>query len=341
MKELKAFIIVVIVSGIIYWGVEPYAHSILHPQVQPANFDFAKEDLNLAKSNLDNAQQALDTAKKKNDKMTMQSSAKELELSKISLDKYTKFWNDINSIDLSKGDAKKGAELIETAGCTSCHGIKAANFPEPMDPKTASESFGVAPPDLSEAGYLFDPKFLAGLIKDPVMALKLGHKFDDNNPFPMTAFVGAGGDLNTEVADLVAYLRSIAPKTLTDKQVFVGACARCHDMKYDKVYANGNKQSIAHYLGTTPPDLSMYIRSRELGYLNDFINDTQKMLPGTAMPRVGLNQKSQEQIISYMEKVGDSKKQERETTGIYMMIYFLILGIFATLWKKKIWSKLH
>ena len=47
MKELKAFLIVVIVTGAIYWGVEPYAHSVLHPHVEPANFDFAKEDVNL------------------------------------------------------------------------------------------------------------------------------------------------------------------------------------------------------------------------------------------------------------------------------------------------------
>ena len=55
MKELKAFLVVIIVTGAIYWGVEPYAHSILHPHVEPANFDFAKEDTTLAKTNVEKA----------------------------------------------------------------------------------------------------------------------------------------------------------------------------------------------------------------------------------------------------------------------------------------------
>ena len=62
MKELKAFIVVVIVTGVIYWGVEPYAHSVLYPHVEPANFDFAKEDIDLAKLNAANSQAALQTA---------------------------------------------------------------------------------------------------------------------------------------------------------------------------------------------------------------------------------------------------------------------------------------
>ncbi|ALV25199.1 ubiquinol cytochrome c oxidoreductase PetABC, membrane-bound cytochrome c subunit [Campylobacter iguaniorum] len=341
MKELKAFIVVVIVTGIIYWGVEPYAHSVLNPHVEPANFDFAKEDVNLAKTNEQAANKALEVAKASGNEDIIKSATKTLNDTKANLDKYTAFWNDINSIDLAKGDAAKGAELVNAAGCTGCHGIKTANIPAPMDDRSASESFGVTPPDLSDIGYLYDPKFLAALIKDPAIALKVSHKFNDNNPFPMTAFMGAGGDLNAEVADLVAYFKSIAPKEMSDKEVFVNSCSRCHDMKYANVFTNGNKQSIAAYLGMTPPDLSMYIRSRSNDYLNNFINDTQKMLPGTAMPRVGLNEKAQSQVISYMEKVGDSKKAERETTSLYMMGYFLILGIFAWAWKRKIWSKLH
>ena len=42
-----------------------------------------------------------------------------------------------------------------------------------------------------------------------------------------------------------------------------------------------------------------------------------------------------------MREAGDSKKEERETTGIYIMIYFAILSVFAWAWKRKIWSKLH
>ena len=38
---------------------------------------------------------------------------------------------------------------------------------------------------------------------------------------------------------------------------------------------------------------------------------------------------------------GDEKKAERESLGIYIMIYFLIFGIFGWLWKRKVWSELH
>ncbi|MED7852801.1 cytochrome C, partial [Campylobacter coli] len=36
-----------------------------------------------------------------------------------------------------------------------------------------------------------------------------------------------------------------------------------------------------------------------------------------------------------------SKKEERESTGIYIMIFFVILSIFAIGWKRSVWSKLH
>lgn len=341
MKELKAFLIVVLVTGAIYWGVEPYAHSILHPHVEPANFDFAKEDTTLAKTNVEKAEAALKAAQTSGDKSIIDGATKTLENAKAELEKYSAFWADIESIDLTKGDAASGANLVAAAGCTACHSIKSAGFEPAMDDKSASEAYGVAPPDLSNIGYLYDGKFLAALIKDPAMALKVTHKFNDTNPFPMTAFYGAGGDLNQEIADLVAYFKSIAPKEMSDRDVFIESCARCHDMKYVNVFANGNKQSIANYLGMTPPDLSMYIRSRSELYLNNFINDTQKMLPGTSMPRVGLNEQAQKQVIEYMREAGDSKKEERETTGIYIMIYFAILSVFAWAWKRKIWSKLH
>jgi hypothetical protein len=58
---------------------------------------------------------------------------------------------------------------------------------------------------------------------------------------------------------------------------------------------------LAIYLmGKLPPDLSQYIISRGPDYLGKFINDPQKLLEGTAMPRVGLNQESQEQVIKYL-----------------------------------------
>jgi ubiquinol-cytochrome c reductase cytochrome c1 subunit len=85
----------------------------------------------------------------------------------------------------------------------------------------------------------------------------------------------------------------------------------------------------------------MMIRSKGEEYLTTFINNPQKQLPGTAMPRVGLKESTQKQVISYLESVGDSKKAERERVGLYIMGFFVILSIFAYLWKKKIWKEVE
>lgn len=341
MKELKVLIILIVSVLVTYWFIEPYAHSKLSPHVAPVNYDFSAGDASSAQANLELAQKALENAKARDDKKAIEGAEIDLANAKENQDKMTLFWNEINQIDLSKGNAANGAETFINAGCTACHGVEAAGLPAPMDGATASEAYGVNPPDLSTAGYIYDGKFLAALIKDPVMALKLGHKFGDETPFPMPGFFGLGGDINQELADIVAYLKSIAPKEMENSAVFDNACSRCHDVKYDNKFMNSNAEMVSKYMGSTPPDLSMMIRSKRASYLHEFINDPQKRLPGTSMPRVGLNQQAEDQVVAYLENVGDSKKSEREKTTIWIMIYFAILAVFAGLWKKKVWEKLH
>ncbi len=295
MREFKIFFIVLVLVGITYWGIEPFAHSQLNPAVEPANFEFGKEKGEL--------------------------------------------WDEVRKIDFAKGDAARGAEFAES--CKGCHSIKAAGHDTGMSAKDASEAYGVTPPDLSDAGRLYDEKFLAALIKNPAVALKVSHKYNDENPHPMSPYAAMGENEAGEIADIVAFLKSIAPEKLSDKEAFLSACSRCHDVKYDNVFVEGNKQSLAGYLGMVAPDLSMYIRSRSQQHLRDFINDPQKLLPGTAMPRVGLKQDTQAQVVAYLEKVGDPKKDERNALGWKVMLYFLILSGFALAWKTKIWSKLH
>lgn len=377
MKGLKPLLVVIFFTLLLYWGIEPYAHSKLNPHVDPANYDFAVEDITLAKTNVKKAEENVKKAEKSGLEDMIKNANLELENAEASLEKYSSFWDEINKIDLKKGDAATGAETFLMAGCTACHGVESAGMPAPMGAIDSSQAYGANPPDLSIAGKIFDDKFLAALIKDPVMAQKLDHKFGDEVPYPMPGFYGVGGDINQELADIVAYLKSIVPnddgivelyankmvakeelsendkakfidglskndkENIIDKVIYADACQRCHDMKYDDVYADGDKSSIASYLGSTPPDLSMYIRSRSKEFLHNFLNDTQKMLPGTAMPRVGLNQESETKVIEYMENIGDSKKAERESLSIYIMIYFVILAVFAGLWKRKVWSNLH
>ncbi|EPB5069589.1 c-type cytochrome [Campylobacter coli] len=374
MRELKIFLVVVVFTALVYWGVEPYAHSVMKPHVAPANFDYAAEDTAYAKGIIAEKEIALEDAKKSNDAKRIESAQKDLDKAKENLAKIEELWADVAKIDFTKGNAAKGKEFFNN-NCFACHGVKeddiAANITD--------SSLGVIPPDLSSAGVIFDEKFLAALIMNPALALKVDHKFGD--AFIMTAYNSeVSGDseelVNANIADVIAYLKEVGLKFeakenatikqeaelkyskiedaneksalvekeiafAKDKSTFIEACGRCHDIKYDNFFTPSNHNDLANYLGSVPPDLSMMIRSRGEQYLHDFINNTQKLLPGTAMPRVGLTEDAQVKVVSYLEKVGDSKKEERESTGIYIMIFFVILSIFAIGWKRSVWSKLH
>ncbi|HEF3452077.1 c-type cytochrome [Campylobacter coli] len=374
MRELKIFLVVVVFTALVYWGVEPYAHSVMKPHVAPANFDYAAEDTAYAKGIIAEKEIALEDAKKSNDAKRIESAQKDLDKAKENLAKVEELWADVAKIDFTKGNAAKGKEFFNN-NCFACHGVKeddiAANITD--------SSLGVIPPDLSSAGVIFDEKFLAALIMNPALALKVDHKFGD--AFIMTAYNSeVSGDseelVNANIADVIAYLKEVGLKFeakenatikqeaelkyskiedaneksalvekeiafAKDKSTFIEACGRCHDIKYDNFFTPSNHNDLVNYLGSVPPDLSMMIRSRGEQYLHDFINNTQKLLPGTAMPRVGLTEDAQVKVVSYLEKVGDSKKEERESTGIYIMIFFVILSIFAIGWKRSVWSKLH
>ncbi|EMB5534864.1 cytochrome c1 [Campylobacter coli] len=374
MRELKIFLVVVVFTALVYWGVEPYAHSVMKPHVAPANFDYAAEDTAYAKGIIAEKEIALEDAKKSNDAKRIESAQKDLDKAKENLAKVEELWADVAKIDFTKGNAAKGKEFFNN-NCFACHGVKeddiAANITD--------SSLGVIPPDLSSAGVIFDEKFLAALIMNPALALKVDHKFGD--AFIMTAYNSeVSGDseelVNANIADVIAYLKEVGLKFeakenatikqeaelkyskiedaneksalvekeiafAKDKSTFIEACGRCHDIKYDNFFTPSNHNDLANYLGSVPPDLSMMIRSRGEQYLHDFINNTQKLLSGTAMPRVGLTEDAQVKVVSYLEKVGDSKKEERESTGIYIMIFFVILSIFAIGWKRSVWSKLH
>ncbi|MGI7809901.1 c-type cytochrome [Campylobacter coli] len=374
MRELKIFLVVVVFTALVYWGVEPYAHSVMKPHVAPANFDYAAEDTAYAKGIIAEKEIALEDAKKSNDAKRIESAQQDLDKAKENLAKVEELWADVAKIDFTKGSAAKGKEFFNN-NCFACHGVKeddiAANITD--------SSLGVIPPDLSSAGVIFDEKFLAALIMNPALALKVDHKFGD--AFIMTAYNSeVSGDseelVNANIADVIAYLKEVGLKFeakenatikqeaelkyskiedaneksalvekeiafAKDKSTFIEACGRCHDIKYDNFFTPSNHNDLANYLGSVPPDLSMMIRSRGEQYLHDFINNTQKLLPGTAMPRVGLTEDAQVKVVSYLEKVGDSKKEERESTGIYIMIFFVILSIFAIGWKRSVWSKLH
>lgn len=300
MREIKIFGIIAAFTLVLYWGVEPFAHSQMHAHVDAPDYTFS----------------------------------------------------DVDGLKGIKGNAEAGAALVQ-ANCIACHSIEKAGFPPIMDDATSAASYGVVPPDLSSAGYLYNADYLAAFIKNPAKAANVTHKFEDGGAHPMPNYDWMKPQ---EIADMVAYLQSIAPKSMSNKEVFMDACQRCHSMKYDEfkiitdkengvrkegVKAKTPLENITAYMGTTPPDLSQYIRSRSEDYLHEFINNPQKHLAGTAMPRVGLTEKVENQVVAYMEEVGETKKAEREALGPKFLIYLVIFAIFAWLWKAKIWREVH
>ena len=322
LRELKILAFVVVAVGVLYWGVEPLAHSIFHPKTAPVDFAFS----------------------------------------------------DLEKLPTS-GNAENGKALASLY-CVACHSIEKEGFPANMDNESAIMAYGVVPPDLSSIGALYDGNFLANLIKDPVKALKLEHKFGTDKFFPMSATPIS----DAEIGDMVAYFESIGAKNLEalafespeykakvdainksgganisdkkhelnalkehylNKATFKEACVRCHSMKYDDILSTAPESSILGYMGAKAPDLSMMIRSRGADYLHKFINDPQKMLVNASMPRVGLNEASQKRVVAYMESIGDSKKEQRNFVGIVLICFMSVMAILAYLWKRKIWSDLH
>jgi ubiquinol-cytochrome c reductase cytochrome c1 subunit len=311
MKEMKILAVIVALVGITYYGIEPYAHHVMHPSPEkPLDFQF----------------------------------------------------KDLKNVDMNlKGNVAEGKNQF-AMNCTACHSLTADGYKAGMSPSDAANAFGVTPPDLSLAGRIYDKNYLANFIYNPVQASNLGHKYPTGGTkaHPMPAYNWMS---QQNIMDIVAYMEAIAPKELDmaqmqtveaeggdsikkqikaqNQEVFESACGRCHSMQYAGIKATTPLATVSKYMGSTPPDLSQYIKSRGRHYLEYFINDPQNMLHGTAMPRVGLTEKAQNQVIDFMEEVGDGKKAEREALGVNVIIYSVIFAIFALLWKRKIWSEVH
>ena len=217
---------------------------------------------------------------------------------------------------------------------------------EPFPPNLPVSSYFLAlsqaPPPLLKKRAINIPVEVEN-IKNPAKASEVSHKFVDGRSHPMPGYAWMQ---EQEIADMVAYLQSIAPEEMSNKEVYVDACQRCHSIKYADMQkgtmaAFTPDENIKAYMGKLPPDLSQHIKSRGHAYLETFINQPQKHLEGTAMPKVGLTKDSQDQVIAYLEEVGDSSKVKREELGPKFLIYLAIFAVFAFLWKSSKWRDVH
>ena len=264
---------------------------------------------------------------------------------------------------VQKGNAANGQTLV-MSNCIACHAIESQGMAAPMDATMSGATYGVNPPDLSSSGGIYDAKFLTAFIKDPASASKVSHKFEDgskSHPMPGYSWMS-----DSDIADMVAYLQSIAKDEYTPKEVFVDACGRCHAVRYDnrvmgekwtqigqKPKFKYEKDSLAfdikvleyqetlkNYMGKLPPDLSTIVVARSNHFIETFIENPQAQLEGTAMPAVGLTKPAYDKVLVYLTKMGDPKKEEREAYGPWFLLYFTILAVLSFAWKKSVWKKL-
>ena len=112
------------------------------------------------------------------------------------------------------------------------------------------------------------------------------------------------------------------------------------ELKFELALAD-YQDALKAYMGTLPPDLSIYIRSRGEHYIKTFVENPQNYLKGTAMPRVGVNAEAMDKVIEYLEDSGDYKRHEREELGPKVLLYLVVFAIFAYLWKKEVWKELR
>ncbi|MEA3418182.1 MAG: cytochrome C, partial [Campylobacterota bacterium] len=152
MKELKIFGVVAFFTLLLYWGVEPFAHSQMHKHVEGHGFvydgvaDIAEAELGVAKW------------KEANNADKLKGAEATLAAKKV-------FWADVAKISKLKGDVTAGEAGF--AMCAGCHMEGGANMG------------GVIPPVLDHAGAIYDKNYLIGLIKNPAMASNVDHKYAD------------------------------------------------------------------------------------------------------------------------------------------------------------------
>jgi ubiquinol-cytochrome c reductase cytochrome c1 subunit len=327
MRDIKILFVLVFFTLLTYYGIEPYAHSIMHKHTEPAEYSFGDLDKDASAA-----------------------------------------------LGLS-GNVQEGRDSYIN-NCSACHSMSsdtqdsADGILPPMTHGELVAANGVYPPDLSTSADLYDKKYLVGFIKNPSAAafdnLYKKHKaieleeakadsdasthaaLEESSKKSIAGFVAKqkismpafDWMSDQEIANIIAYLDSV--KKVTDPREAAGqACGRCHSINYGGITANTPRDQLISYLGSFPPDLSQMIKSKGEDYLHKFINDPQKELLGTAMPRVGLNKEAEAKVIKYLETVGDSKKDERNGLGLAVIGFFAILTLFAFMWRKNEMDEVH
>ncbi len=320
-KELKILGIVAAFTLLLYWGVEPFAHSQMHKHVEGHGLVYdGKADIE--------------------------------EASKDKKETKKKFWADVAKIAKLKGDATAGEATYGM--CAGCHMDGATNMggvtPPSLDHAGAiyDKNYLIALIKDPAMASNVDHKY-ADTSTHPMGGIKAMVSADQDianvvayikakkagEITPKEAFIEACGRCHANRYGKLTQLGEI-PKTKSN----IKTGQDIDRMKYDQKVAE-EQGALADYLGKLPPDLSIIYRARSEHFLDTFIENPQSQLAGTAMPRVGLNHEGMEKVMEYLEETGDPSKPARDALGPYVLIFFIIFTILAYLWKQSQWRDLH
>jgi len=316
MKELKIFGIVAIFTLVLYWGVEPFAHSQMHKHVDSNGFTYdGKVDIAEA------------VAAEKKDKVTAK----------------TAFWDDVANVSKLKGDVTAGEAGFAT--CMGCHTGMPINMGGVIAP--ALDHAGA----IYDRNYLIalikDPAMASNVdhkyadtSTHPMGSIKMMMS-DDQQIADVVAYIMAkkAGEVTTKEAFAEACGRCHAMRYAKTSQL-----GDIPKFKYEKdtlkhkVEILEEQDKVKEYMGKLPPDLSMIIRARSHHFLETFVENPQSQMAGSSMPRVGLSKAGYEKVEAYMTEIGDPSKPAREELGPKVLLFFFIFTGLAFLWKKSRWK---
>jgi len=321
-KELKILGIVAAFTLVLYWGVEPFAHSQMHKHVEGHGLVYdGKVDIEEASKDKKEAKKA--------------------------------FWADVKTIAALKGDATAGEATFGM--CAGCHMDGAANMggvtPPSLDHAGAiyDKNFLIALIKDPAMATNVDHKYPNGTMTHPMGSISsmVSAPQDIAN---VVAYLKAkkAGEVTAKEAFVEACSRchanrygkltQLGEKPKTKSNIKTGLDIEA--MKFAQKVAT-EQGALAEYLGKLPPDLSIIYRARSEHFLETLIENPQAELAGTAMPRTGLNHEGMEKVMEYLAETGDPSAPARAIAGPWVIGFFILFTILAYLWKNSLWRDLH
>lgn len=319
MKELKIFGIVAIFTLVLYWGVEPFAHSQMNADVKGYDFVY-------------------DGAADIEEAVTAENKDK-VEAKKA-------FWADVAKVGKMKGDVAAGEAGFAT--CMGCHMEGAPNMggviPPVLDHAGAiyDKNYLIALIKDPAMASNVDHKY-ADTMTHPMGSIK-AMMADDQQIADVVAYMMAekAGEVTPKEAFAEACGRCHAMRYAKTTQLGdAPAFKHEKDALAYKIKVIDEQDLVKEYMGKLPPDLSIMIRARSPHFMETLVENPQSQLAGTSMPRVGLSKAGYEKVEAYMEEIGDPSKPAREDLGPKVLLFFLVFTFLAFLWKKSKWKDHH